>query len=154
MSRPCEERTEGGFVAGLEALAFGVLIFVFGTLLILNAWGVIDAKLAVTAAAREATRAVVEADPSVPVAALARAVALETLAGHGHGDADRLSGDPEVAGTIARCARLSVTVAYDVPAIRIPLVGGFGSGLTVRSTHTEVVDPFRSGLPGEASCDG
>ena len=41
-------------------LPFGVLIFVVGSLLIANAWAVVDAKLATTAAAREAARAYVE----------------------------------------------------------------------------------------------
>ena len=53
---------ERGAIAGIEALSFGMLLFVAGTLFIANIWAVIDAKLAVTSAAREATRAFVEAD--------------------------------------------------------------------------------------------
>jgi phenylalanyl-tRNA synthetase beta chain len=45
---------DGGQVAGIEALPFGVLIFVVGALLITNLWAVIDTKIAVDAAAREA----------------------------------------------------------------------------------------------------
>ena len=55
-------RDEAGQAGGLEGIAFGLLIFVLGTLLIANAWAVVDTKLAVTAAAREAARAFVEAD--------------------------------------------------------------------------------------------
>ena len=37
---------DAGQVGGIEALPFGLLIFVVGTLLIANAWAVIDAKFA------------------------------------------------------------------------------------------------------------
>jgi hypothetical protein len=50
-------RDEGGAVGGLEVLPFGLLIFVVGILLVVNAWAVVDAKLAAEAAAREAARA-------------------------------------------------------------------------------------------------
>ena len=53
-------RGDAGQVGGFEALPFGVLIFVLGALLVTNAWAVIDAKLAATAAAREAARVYVE----------------------------------------------------------------------------------------------
>ena len=56
---------ERGAIGGLEALPFSVLIFVFGSLLLVNAWGVVDAKLAVTSASREATRTFAESnDPA------------------------------------------------------------------------------------------
>jgi hypothetical protein len=138
-------------VAGLEALAFGVLIFVFGTLVVVNAWGVVDAKMATTAAAREATRAVVESDGAGDLGALAGSVAAGTLAGHGR-DPDRLTGTA-LTGSLTRCARVRVEITYRVPTIQVPLLGGFGdAGVLVRGTHTEVVDPFRGGLPGEADC--
>ena len=51
-----------GQVGGIEVLPFGLLVFIVGTLLVANAWAVVDAKLAVTSAAREAVRSYVEAD--------------------------------------------------------------------------------------------
>ncbi len=54
-------RDDRGQVAGIEAVPFGILIFVVGALLIANAWAVIDVKMAVTSAAREAARTYVEA---------------------------------------------------------------------------------------------
>jgi hypothetical protein len=62
VSRPSARRWSGddGFAGGLEALVFGVLIFVIGTLLVVNAWAVVDAKFATSSAAREAVRAAVE----------------------------------------------------------------------------------------------
>ncbi len=148
-------RAQGGDesgVMGLEALAFGVLIFVVGTLLVVNAWGVVDAKVAASAAAREASRRLVEAESAQAATQdLAEQVARLTLEGHGK-DGDRLDG-VAVDGEFGRCERVRVTVDYTVPAIELPFIGGLGSGaLDVSSTHTEIVDPFRSGLEGEAEC--
>ncbi len=76
----------------------------------------------------------------------------DTLVGHGK-DPSRIVGTPSVSGTIARCARIRVDVQYRVPTITLPWIGGLGSGnLQVRGSHTEIVDPFRSGLSGEATC--
>jgi hypothetical protein len=148
--RPAWSEEEG--LGGAEALVFGVLIFVVGTLLVVNAWGVIDAKMAASASAREATRVLVEAPEDAPRHAIAQQVVTETLAGHGK-DPSRVVGAPQVQGTIARCARIRVDVRYRVPTITVPWIGGLGSGqLEVRGSHTEVVDPFRSGLSGEATC--
>ena len=62
--------------------AFGVLNFVVGTLLVANAWGVVDAKLAVTSAAREGVRAYVEA-PDGERGGAADDARPEAVAGHG-----------------------------------------------------------------------
>lgn len=139
-------------MGGAEALTFGVLIFVVGTLLIVNAWGVIDAKVAASASAREATRVLVESAEDAPRLTIADQVVRDTLAGHGK-DPSRLVGTPDVQGDFARCARIRVEVRYRVPTITVPWIGGLGAGnLEVRGSHTELVDPFRGGLTGEADC--
>lgn len=141
-----------GQVAGIEVLPFGLLVFVAGTLLISNVWGVVDAKVATDAAAREAARWVVErAAPGVDVGSGARAVAEQTLADHGRtGPATvELIGPDD---TLSRCDRVTVRVVVHVPAVRIPFVGGFGDAFEVTASHSELVDPTRSGLPGEAVC--
>ncbi|MGZ4694068.1 MAG: hypothetical protein ACXWA3_10620, partial [Acidimicrobiales bacterium] len=51
-----DRRDDRGQLAGIEVLPFGVLVFVVGALLITNAWAVVDAKIAVDAASREAVR--------------------------------------------------------------------------------------------------
>ena len=51
---------EDGAIGGFEVLPFGFLLFVVTTLLLANAWGILDGKIAASAAAREATRAFVE----------------------------------------------------------------------------------------------
>ena len=53
---------------------------------------------------------------------------------------------------LERCATVSYTATYPVPALRIPLIGGYGQAFDVTATHTELVDGLRSGLPGEATC--
>jgi hypothetical protein len=150
-----ERRARGdrGQVGGIEAIPFGLLIFVGGALLIANAWAVVDAKFATDAAAHQAARAFVEAPH--PDAALDAAVEAGRAAIAGHGrDPDR--GVVEAVGptTFERCSRARFAVTYEVPAITIPFIGGFGGGFHVRSEATELVDPFRADVPGEvAACD-
>lgn len=141
---------EHGVVGGLEALPFGVLVFVVGTLIVVNAWGVVDAKMAVAGAAREAVRAYVEAPVGADAESLARTAANQALDAMG-----RTAREPQitVAGDARRCNRVSATVAYRIPALRLPWVGGLGS-FTATSTASEVVDPLRSGVAGEATCVG
>src|SRR3954447_14686723 len=72
---------ERGQVGGLEALAFGLLIFVIGTLIVANAWAVVDAKFAVESAARQAARNYVEpGHADVEAAAAAQRAGLDSLA--------------------------------------------------------------------------
>ena len=150
MSASARCRGDAGQVAGIEALPFGVLIFVVGALLVTNVWGVIDAKLAMASAAREAARAYVEAPDAATAADAAAAAAAEAVDAHGR-TPERLSlsqsGEP-----FARCARVTFEASYPVPAIVLPWVGGFGEAFTAKARHSEVVDPFRSGLDGTASC--
>lgn len=141
-----------GQVGGIEVLPFGFLVFVSGTLLFVNVWGIIDAKFAVTAASREATRAYVEAADATEAQAAAIAHADETLTAYGR-DGNRASIDvPALDAAFGRCARVTITVSYDVPVIAIPWIGGLGRLAAVESTASELVDPFRSGLDGPARC--
>lgn len=147
MRRLLTLRDEAGAVGGYEALPLSILVLVVGTLLIANTWAVIDTKIAVTAAAREAARAYVEAPG--PDAALASAIAAarESVIGEGM----RISPEVEVAGSHTRCTRIQARVTTVVPAVRLPWVGGLAS-MRVTSTASEVVDPLRSGIAGEATC--
>ncbi len=144
---------ERGQVGGIEVLPFGVLIFVVGALLVANAWGVVDAEIAADSAARQAVRTYVEAPDAATGDAQARAVATATLAGHG-----RQPGLATIRITraddapFARCVPATVEVDYPVPAIRLPWIGGYGHAFDLRAHHTELIDPYRSGLPGQATC--
>jgi hypothetical protein len=147
-------RGDDGQVGGIEALPFAVLVFVVGILLVANAWGVVDAKVATSAAAQEAARTYVEVvagtDPYDATAAAVDA-ARDAAAGFGR-DAARVSISVSPPGAVARCTRITVAATYTVPAIRLPWVGGFGRAISVTSRHSEVVDPFRSGVAGAAPC--
>jgi hypothetical protein len=145
---------DSGQVAGIEAVPFGILLFVIGSLLVANAWAVIDAKMAVTSAAREAARSYVEAPDHQTGVANAQQAARGAITAYGR-NADKLGlAGPPSAEAFARCTRVSFTASYPVPALTLPFIGGLGSGLVVRATHSEVVDPFRNDVPGEAVCGG
>ena len=141
---------DAGQVGGFEALPFGVLIFVLGVLLITNAWAVIDAKLAATAAAREGARAYVEAGEASDAESDAVDAARSELTARGR-DVSR-SSVHVIAGTFERCRLVTLEVTYDVPTLTLPFVGGWGEGMHVSARHGEIVDPYRNGPEGEADC--
>ena len=144
------KRDEAGMVAGAEGLVFGFLIFIVGLLVVANAWAVIDAKVAVTAAAREAARAYVEAPTAAEAAVAAQVAAEDAIAGHGREGSPRLDlvGEP-----FGRCARISIEAEYDVALAAIPVVAVTDRMFTVAARHSEVVDPYRSsGATGSAQC--
>jgi hypothetical protein len=145
-------RDDAGQFAGIEALPFGILVFIIGSLLVTNAWAVIDAKLAVSSAAREGARTYVEAPPDLAVAAtMARTAGLDAIASHGR-DPDRaVIRVDNPAGTYARCVRVTVGAGYRLPAVTLPIIGGYGRGFEVSSHHSELIDPWRDGIPG-AGC--
>jgi hypothetical protein len=144
-------RDDSGQVAGIEVLPFGFLIFVVGTLLLANAWAVVDAKMAATVAAREGSRTAVEAVDGTAARAEAAVAARAALIGQGR--ADEATVDMRTDGAWGRCRLVTVEVQLTVPAIGLPFIGGFGQNFEVTAHHSEIVDPYRSGLPGEADCD-
>jgi hypothetical protein len=141
---------EEGFAGGAEGLIFGLLLFVVGTLLVASAWGVVDTKLVTGTAAEEAARTYVEASAPDEAAEEARSAAEAVLAGLGR--------DPSHAqvtlagGSFVRCARVTIRVSYPSPLLQLPFVGRVGRGLEVSSDSSELVDPYRTGLPGTATC--
>ena len=148
-------RDESGVVGGLEVLPFGVLVFVVGTLIVANGWAVIDAKLAASAAAREAARTFVESDAGTASEAWGEAqrAAHEALTGHGRSPA-RADVHPLGPLRLERCFRATVEVSYRVAAVVVPWVGGFGDGFTASARHSEIVDPYRDGVPRQPGTDG
>lgn len=156
VSRHRGMRTDDGFVAGAEALIFGVLILVIGSLMVVNAWAVIDARFAATAVAREAVRAAVEAGAGHDLRGVATGAAIATVVAHGR-SADSLTVTVVGPATPVRCAPVEVQAAIDVRLVGLPLPGVAGGGrsgatVTVRSQHREVIDPFRSGHPVGQVC--
>jgi hypothetical protein len=139
-----------GVVGGVEVLPFGFLIFVAFALVLANAWAVVDAKLAVESAAREAGRAYVEAhDPATAWSASERA-ARDAMSGAGR-DPSRLSLHVE-GGPYERCQVVEHVTSYEVAGLTIPFIGSFGSGVTVSGRHRSVIDPFASGQGRTNDC--
>lgn len=145
-------RGDAGQVGGIEVLPFGFLLFVGVTLLLVNAWAVVDAKLATTSAAREAVRVFAEASDASEAMESAERRAAATLTAYGRSSDRAVIDAPALPDGFVRCGRITLTVSYEVPAVVVPFLGGFGDGITVRSTATELIDPFRDGLPGPAAC--
>lgn len=138
---------EAGFAAGAESLIFGTLVFLLGTIVVLNAWSALDARFATAAAAREAVRAVVGAPPDADLDAAAWAAAATAFAGHG-----RDPGDLEVAwlGATAapeqvRCGEVRFRVETTVPVLAVPRWGR-GAAFQVSATHAELIEPYRAGV--------
>jgi hypothetical protein len=152
--RPFDWRDDRGQVGGVEVLPFSILIFVVGSLLVLNAWAVVDVKFAVDAATREAVRAFVEAPDEATATRRADRAAREAITGHGR-DGAKLTVSPVDygdGGSFARCAPVTIRASYPVPALSLPWLGRHGDAFRVSSSHTEVVDPYRSGLRASGSC--
>lgn len=147
-----EWRDDRGQVAGVEAIPFGILLFVVGALLVANAWAVIDAKMTVTSAAREAARSYVEATDHESGRRRADSAAHDVVAAHGRDPSRAAITGPDAPDAFTRCNPVSFTVSYPVPALTLPFIGGFGRAFDVTSTHTELVDPLRNDVPGEAVC--
>ncbi len=147
-------------MAGGEALLLGCLVFVAGAILVVNAWGVVDARMAADAVAREVARTLVEADPGGGLGAELRSVASAASATLGHGDVvlgfrdggGATASDP--GRLLQRCQRVTVTATLTTTTLRLPFVGGWGVPMSMTGSHSEVVDPFRSGLTGVADCRG
>lgn len=141
---------EEGFVGGFEGLLFGLLLFVVGTLLVANAWGVVDTKSAAVEAARQAARTYVESPNATVGEIAARQAAIASLAGYGRDPA--LARVSFGAQPFARCQRITVSVSYPAPVVMLPFLGRVGRAESVRADHSELIDPYRSGLPGTAAC--
>jgi hypothetical protein len=146
-------RGDTGVVGGAEVLPFGVLIFVVGSLLVANAWAVVDTKFMATSAAREAARTYVEAPDQRTAMTRARASAADAITGQGR-DPNRahVRVDHDRGRAWGRCVRIVATVGYRVPALTLPWIGGYGDGFDVVASHSEIIDPYRGGLPGLAEC--
>lgn len=145
-------RGDAGIAGAWEILPLGLLVFVVGSLLVTNAWAVIDARMTVAAAAREASRAYVEAPSAHGAYELAQTAALQAVAGHGRDPARLELHGPGPDAAYRRCETVTFVATYPVPAISLPWIGGFGEAFEAKASHTEIVDPYRAGISGGATC--
>ena len=145
-------RDDAGQAGGWEIIPFGVLIFVVGTLLIVNAWAVVDARQSAGDAAREGARAFVHESSETAARLAARDAVFASTDGRGtprhRVDLAPIRLDP----SFERCAHVVVTVHEQVPAISLPFIGGFGHAFTVTGSQNELIDPFRAALPEGSAC--
>ena len=142
-----------GQVGGIEVLPFGLLVFVIGTLLVANAWAVVDAEARRHQRSTRSSAQLRRSRRQTHAVEAAEAAARSAITGHG-----RRAGRTEVeithahGGAYARCTRATVTVHHRVPALSLPFLGGYGDGFDVAASQSEIIDPYRSGLPGQARC--
>jgi Flp pilus assembly protein TadG len=144
-------RNESG-QAGAEAVAMAIIFGVFIILLFANIWTVVDTKMRASDAARDIARQLVES----PADKITDANAKVILAGQPW-KARQLVGQPvatmlEPTGPAERCSRVVVAVTVQVKAIIFPFAKNWAPGFTVAARHSELVDPFRSDLPGDGLC--
>lgn len=139
---------EGG-VGGVEVLSLGFLVLVVGTLIVASAWGVVDAKMAALAASREGVRVAVESTGRGSVRSRANSAAIEAWTSLGREERTLTF---ELQGSIGRCQRVTGVAQTKISPFRFPWIGAWGA-ITVTARHTEIVDPYRSGLAGEAICN-
>jgi hypothetical protein len=142
---------ERGAIGGLEGLVFGILLFAFGTLMVVNAWAVVDGKMVASAAAREATRTFVES-PNERAAILNANDAAKNVINGRRQTQTSVEITPLGNGGYGRCEKVTATVRLSIPRVSLPLIGGTGGTFPVSATHTEVIDPYRSGLTSTATC--
>jgi hypothetical protein len=135
---------------GFEVLPFLTLLFVIGALALLHGWAVIDAKLAANAAARETTRALVEMPVGTPPDQALHIALLHGRAATG----DQHDIAIEVVVTRpdpSTCVRVTVTATRTLELPPLPFLDLPGRQ-TVRSTYSELLDPYRDGQPRRSAC--
>ncbi len=145
-------RGDLGQAGGAEMLVFGLLVFVGGTIVVATAWAAVDIKLALGAATRDAARAYVEAGDSAAATSAADAAARAAIAGHGREPARLVDLTIDTDGGFGRCARVTVRAGYPLPHATVPWIGGVGGATVIHASHSELVDPYRSGLAGPSRC--
>lgn len=141
-------RHDRGAIGGMEMLPLGFLVFVVASLMIINAWTVVDSWFAVSSAAREGARVYVES-PAPDAWPNAQARIQEVMNDYGRGDRATTPVAPQV--DFERCSLVTVTAGYELAFINLPFVGGFGALTTIEASHSELIDPYRSG-EFEGSC--
>jgi hypothetical protein len=132
---------ERGAVGGGEGLIFGMLIFLAGTLVILNLWSILDTRMALDTAAGEYLRTYTEQQNYFQARVLGEAAAKESLTQRGvsPGRVRILPSEPQGFGP---CAVAVVQLSTWVPWVRVPFIGGAGS-TAVSVTQTELIDAHR-----------
>lgn len=143
-----------GIVAGSDVMIFGFAMIILTAIVIINAWLVVDTALAVSAAAREGARAFVESDDVTSAQAASASAVDQVLSEYGHTNPTGAQpADISIdGGVFRRCAVVTVEAKVDVDLVTVPFFGALGSH-TISASHSERIDPFRSGTFGFDSLD-
>lgn len=131
---------ERGLVAGAEALAVGSLVLIAGMLLLVNAWAVIDTRIALDSAAREYLRTYTEADSQAEARTRAELAALDVLDG-------RDATIEDLTRDFGPCAPAAVQLTARVPAVTIPFISAQWGVRTVAVEAAELIDAHREMTP-------
>lgn len=137
---------ERGAVAGLDALLFGTLILLTGTMLIVNLWSVIETRTALDAAAREYLRTYTTSVDAPTAAARGEHSVRSVLEQRGT-PLHTLRIEAPDAARFGPCEPSTVHLAAVVPAVRVPFIAELGS-TEVNVSATELVPPHRELVPG------
>ncbi|MCX6524047.1 MAG: hypothetical protein NTX58_04650 [Actinobacteria bacterium] len=132
---------ERGAVGGGEGVIFGMLILVAGTLVILNLWAILDARMALDTAASEYLRTYTEQQYFFQARVVGEAAAKDSLTQRGLSPY-RVSIQASEPQGFGPCAVAVVQLTTQVPWVRVPFLAGAGS-TTVRVTQTELIDAHR-----------
>ena len=108
-------------------LPLATLILVAGMLVVANLWALVDTRLGVASAAREAVRTYVEA-PSHDAGWNSAEAAAARVLGPRAAEPGRFELELVDAGAdrFRRCTRIVVRARYRVPALTVPWLGGLG----------------------------
>lgn len=129
--------------AGAETIPLGILVFVAMTLLVVNVWSVVDARMTVDSAARDYLRAYTSASTSNVARTRGSAAVASTIeARHRSGDTLSIEAPGELFGP---CRAATVTVTLTVPAIRLPFLGSLGT-THVSASQRELIEPFGAAI--------
>lgn len=136
--------------AGAEVIVGGVVMIIAITLVLTNVWAVLDTKMMANDAARASAQAYIDEDDGPSANAVAEATAERQLQPR-FGSAWKAI---PLVNRFGRCESIAVRVEIKVGLIAVPFIGSVGGTKIVSSTHRTRIDPYRSGLLGEAACDG
>ena len=144
-------RGEHGQAAGIETLPFGVLVFIAGTLLVVNAWAVVTNRATADSIAREYLRAYTK-ETTQPAALDAGRHVVDAIVASSGLPPDRVRVDPPTEW--GACAVATVTVHLAVPDIHAPFLGDLGAH-QITVIHRDRIDAYRRVLaPTTTGPDG
>ena len=127
-------------IAAIDVIAVVIIGMLPVFVIVMSAPSWVERLSFARVAAQEAARAAVLADSWEEGQAQASALVAEVA---GNYDVPAGAASVTLSGELERGATVSATVSVQTPALTIPLVTTVGS-TTLSSTHTEIVDHYRS----------